>query len=203
MPGRYSFNVKAANKREFLEAKARLQKAFGRGVETAHEVNVHDGDKVKIEDLGESNREMEMLGGVDAAIRDIARAFRLPSPLLNDPRRSTYNNVHEARLEFYNGTIRQRWQTIADQLTLLADPILDKYVGTVPEGWRLRFDTSNLEALREPLEKVLQYAPLAAGRPVLTVNDTRTILGVPPVTDDPSADELYLPATSVAVRCAA
>ena len=194
LPGRYSFQVKAANRHEFEAAKAKLKQAYGRGVETGNEVNVHDDTKVKIEDLGESNREMEMLGGIDAAIRDIARAFRIPSPLLNDPRRSTYNNVHEARLEFYNGTIRQRWQTIATQLTGLSGVILDGYVGTVPEGWRLRFDTANIEALREPLADVLQYAPLASGRAPLTVNDVRQILGMPPITDDETANELYIPA---------
>ena len=196
LPGRYSFNVAAASRAEFLETKKRIQAAYGRGTETAYEVNVRDGGKIKIDDLGESNKEMEMLGGVDAAIRDIARAFRLPSPLLNDPKRSTYNNTHEARLEFYNGTIRQRWQTIADQLTVVSLGILEGYVGRFPPGWRFRFDTANIEALREPLAEILQYAPLAAGRAVLTVNDTRKMLGVTAIKDDPSADELYLPAAA-------
>jgi HK97 family phage portal protein len=121
--------------------------------------------------MGMSPVDMEILRTREMAARDISLAYGVPPLLLNIPGDNTYANYREARLGFYEDTI----------LPLLDYLVQDfnhwngtKFFGNA----RLVPDYDSIEAIAE---KRMKMWAMADASDDITLNESRTLKGFPPL----------------------
>ena len=73
---------------------------------------------VTIHGINSKAASMPYIEAREAAIRTIAIAYQIPNPLIGDNTATTYNNVKEARISFFEDTIRTEWNIITRELTM-------------------------------------------------------------------------------------
>jgi HK97 family phage portal protein len=118
---------------------------------------------------------MEFQKTKEAAAREIAIAFGIPPMLLGIPGDATYANYQEANRAFYRLTVLPlATKVLADIAHWLAT-----FTG---EAVELRPDLDQVPALA--VERDQQWARVAAAG-FLTMAEKRSLLGLPPLTDDP------------------
>jgi len=154
----------------------RLEERHG-GSEKANRPIVVDVGVGKVENLGLSNREMEFFQGLTFTLQDVARIYSVPPPLMYDQTRATYNNVAEAKKDFYENAITQEWR-------LLEAGMQERFVPMLPPQYRdleVRFDTSGIEALQEDASQRAQRDQADIERGIRTINEVRQERGLPQV----------------------
>lgn len=155
---------------------ARLEKRFHGGNQFQRPIVMSKGDG-EVKNLGFSNREMEFFQGLTFSLQEVARMFSVPPTLMFDMTQSIYNNVSEARSDFYENTITQEWNLIQSGMQERFIPMLpDLYSNLI-----LKFDTANIEALMESeaAKAVRDQGDVAAG--IKTINEVRRDRGLPEV----------------------
>lgn len=86
---------------------------------------------------------------------------------------------------------RLYWQNRIKPLVEFRDRLLtERLCPRFGTGIRMRTDFSGVLALQQPVLNAAQQLVALTGRPVMTTNEMRKTLGLPPIAD-PSADELY------------
>lgn len=140
----------------------------------------------EVRNLGFSNREMEFFNGLTFTLQEAARVFSVPPPMMYDMSQTIFNNVSEARHDFYENTITQEW-------TLLEVQMQERFIPMLPLEHRnllLRFDKSGIPALQESEnEKALRdQSDVVAG--IKTINEVRRDRGLPEV---PWGDDWWIP----------
>ena len=170
--------------REFYD---RLESRF-QGPKNAHRPMIWDLNAgAKPERLGLTQRDMEFMAALNWTVEDVARAYRIPPPMLYSQTQSTYNNVKEARIDFYTGTVSTMWAFIADELNESFLPLL----GAQGAGLRVQFDTSEVRPLREAETDFREQDRLDITAGLLTINEVRSKRGNEPVD---WGDEWWVPA---------
>tara|TARA_Y100000310_G_scaffold339594_1_gene432737 strand:+ start:506 stop:2662 length:2157 start_codon:yes stop_codon:yes gene_type:complete len=139
-----------------------------------------------VKNLGFSNRDMEYANGLTFALQDAARIYGVPPTLLFDMSQSIYNNVSEARADFYGNAVTQEWGHLKANMQENFVPML----GPAGEGLTLAFDLSDVQALQEHQTAVAERdrADVTAG--LKTINEVRGERGEEPV---PWGDEWWAP----------
>jgi HK97 family phage portal protein len=148
---------------------ARLEARF-KGVQKAHMPMLWDMSKGgEPKRLGVSQKDMEYLGTLDYSVEEAARAFGVPPPLLMSQKSSTYNNVREARIQFYISTVTEEWKFLEAELNELLLPHAND------DQLYVAFDTSGILPLKEAVAEVeeAQRKDIEAG--VLTINEVRSL----------------------------
>ena len=165
----------------------RLESRF-QGPKNAHRPMIWDLNAgAKPERLGLTQRDMEFMAALNWTVEDVARAYRIPPPMLYSQTQSTYNNVKEARIDFYTGTVSTMWAFIADELNESLLPLL----GAQGVGLRIQFDTSEVRPLREAETDFREQDRLDITAGLLTINEVRAKRGGEPVD---WGDEWWVPA---------
>jgi HK97 family phage portal protein len=138
------------------------------------------GTPVKVERLGDSAVDLNLLESSDWTWKVLCNVYGVSSVLFNDNSQSTYNNVQQARVDFYEQTIKPLNAMFADKLTGWLMP---------KERVRFGFDYSQIAVLQQSF-----YQQSQALKDIwfLTINERREKLGMNPL-DDPAADEIYIP----------
>lgn len=118
--------------------------------------------------LGLSQKDMEYMGQLRFTVEDCARAFGVMPPLLMDTAATTLDNVKQARIEFFNTTVRQEWSFIEREINEFVLPNL-----TTDKSLFVQFDTSNVPTLQEARipERELALKEVTAG--TMTINEFR------------------------------
>lgn len=128
----------------------------------------------KPENLGVTQKEMEFLETLNFTIEDAARIWGVPPPYMMSQKTSTYNNVREARIQFYISTISEEWAFLEAEMNEMLMPMFG-------EEFSVHFDTSQILPLKEAraeLDKNDREAVLMGG---MTINEYRTARSLPPV----------------------
>lgn len=135
------------------------------------------------QNIGLSPTDMDWINGKDTSARDICYAFGYPPHMLGLPDASTYNNMAEAKLAFYEETVIPMLQNYLEELSyfinyhsgldILLVPDLDKVSALIP---------------RRESARATARADLAAG--LVTTNEARAESNLPPIT---GGDELLIP----------
>lgn len=176
------------------QAKA-LQEGFDsrhRGWGKAHRTAIISGG-AKYVPTSVENDKAQFLDSRRMAIEDIARAFNIPSNLLNLPGTNTYSSVEQNNQAFVTLTIRP----LIQKLETAFSPLLSR----VPGG-ELAFLRFNLDGLlrADINNRMTAYSTgLQAG--FLTINDVRRLEDLTPITD-PSADTVRVPLANVNISAA-
>lgn len=115
----------------------------------------------------------------------VAMAFGVPLALLSSEE-SRYANYTEQLRQFYEWTLRPLWRLIADELTIFVAPRLGLRDG------KFEFNEEDCWVITELQQTEAERVAKLAGVPVMTPNEARQQLGLPPVS---GGDAIYIPAT--------
>jgi HK97 family phage portal protein len=131
--------------------------------------------------------ELAFIEGKNSVARDIALALKTPPILLHIPGDTTYNNVTEAKLAWYEETIIPMAQTFLDEVNRCI-------VSRFDPNLELRIDIESITALTE---RRFKKWTMVNSMSCLTVNEKRIELGKDPVED---GDVILVPTTSTTLE---
>lgn len=159
-------SAQAAPEETIAKAEKQLEKRHG-GPANAGRPFVFGGN-VKWESMGLAPRDMDFALSKDDAARDICTAFGVPHILIV-PGEATYNNVREAKLEFYEDTVVPLVERLADELTTWLAPAFG-------EGLELTCDLDSISALEPRRESRRTSAVTLLKEGVITDEEARQLL---------------------------
>lgn len=147
--------------------------------------------------LGFSPKDIEYDATLISAMRRICQIYKVPSELLGDPDTKTYSNVQEAEKRLY-------YKATLPHLNMLRDELNQWLVPKIDDSGQifLDYDTSDLDALSEDMERVWERAGKAVDRGILTRNQALEIMGYgrseEPAMDVPTVPVTVLPISAIA-----
>ena len=110
------------------------------------------------------------------AILDVARAYGVPPVLIYYMEQSTYNNVREAKKDFYDSTVEPRWRRICRDLTKGMRTVIGL---AISNDLKVSYDYNHVRGLNPGIEEILPNIDRGVGAPVLTRNEARGLIGFP------------------------
>ena len=128
-----------------------------------------------IKTLGFSHRDMDFIQGLRWSLEEVSRAYGVPKPLLSDLERATYANVNAAERIFWRNTMIPEMGFLEDQLNQQLLPMFG-----YPD-LAVKFDISDIEALREDENSRVSRETQLLDRGVLTINEVRRSRNLPDV----------------------
>ena len=133
------------------------------------------GGGMKAANLGFSPKDMEYLQTLRWSLEDVSRVYGVPKAMLGDMERITFSNFATARRLF--------WQDVmAPQLAFLRDSLERMLVPSFGDpSLSLRFDTGEVEALRESENDKANRRRTYVSAGVMTINEVREEMNLPPV----------------------
>lgn len=124
-------------------------------------------------EMGLTPAEMGWLAGQKLSAREIAIVFSVPPELIGDSENKTYSNWAEARKAFYH-------ETILPLLDFLRDELNNWLVPLFGGNLYLDYESEEIEALQEDRTQVWQRAAAAYTAQIVTRNEARKLMGLPP-----------------------
>ncbi len=140
--------------------------------------------------LSFSPNDMDWLNGKASSARDICNAFGFPPQLLGMPEGSTYNNVAEAKLSWYEDTNIPLLNTMLCELA---------HWLTVTQGVdvQIDLDMDQIPALAPRREAQRNNARLDVAAGIITINEAREAMDYEEV---PGGDEIFVPAGKLPIN---
>lgn len=143
-------------------------------------VRFMSGDQASYVKVGMSNQELTYSDLRDASQDDIMRSFGVPRAVALDVSHETYANAEQEKAIFMQQNILPKWILVADELT--------QQLGE-EQNIRICFDLAGIEEMQGSSDKFVDRSTKLMGWKVITVNEVRRDLGLPPVDwgDEPVA----------------
>ena len=186
-PGVFVESAETPNDDEVKEFYERWESRF-RGVDKVRRPVLLSGG-MKASSLGFSPRDMEYVQSLRWSLEDVGRVYGVPKAMMGDMERSTYSNFQTARRVFWEDTMIPQlmfYQETIQQMLMpnFGDPSLS-----------VEFDLSVVEALRESENDTAKRRQLYVNTGILTVNEVREEMNLPPVEwgDSPSINGDHRP----------
>jgi len=136
------------------------------------------GTPIKVEKVGVSPVDLNIIEGSEHGLRILCNVYGVSSVLFNDNANSTYNNISQARKDFYDYTIKPLNKDLSQKLKNWLIP---------DEKFTLEFDYSDVEVLQESFKTKIEALEKAT---FLTENEKREFLGYKPIGYKPSDDKI-------------
>jgi HK97 family phage portal protein len=181
-------NLTAEQAKSMQEAFDSRHKGWGR----AHRTAIISGG-AKYVPTSVENDKAQFLDSRRLAVEDVARAFNIPSNLLNLPGSNTYASVEQNNLAFVTHTIRP----IVQKLESAFSPLMQRTPGG--ENAFIKFNIDGL--LRADINSRMSAYSTGLQSGFLTINDVRRLEDLRPI-NDPSADTVRVPLANVNVEAA-
>lgn len=172
-----------------------LQEGFDarhRGWGRAHRTAIISGG-AKYVPTSVENDKAQFLDSRRLAVEDVARAFNIPSNLLNLPGTNTYSSVEMNMISFTTHCLRP----IVSKIESALSPLMARTQGG--ENAFIKFNLDGL--LRADINSRMSAYSTGLNSGFLTVNDVRRLEDLRPI-DDPSADASRVPLANVNVDAA-
>lgn len=138
------------------------------------------GTPLKVDKLGSNATDLALIESSRHGLRVLCNVYGVSSILFNDNESSTYNNVEQARKDFYQYTIQPLNKQFEQKLKQFLVPDEDIYI---------RFNYDNVEVLQD---SILKKAEALRQTWELTPNEKREQLGYPAM-DIPEMNEIIIP----------
>lgn len=173
--------VPATDKVSFSKDQAQdLEQQFAsrmRGVDKAHRWAVLRYE-AKVQALNVSPKDAEFVNGMNLTLRQVANAYGIPSPLLND--------LAESNLAILAELVRAMWaHTLVPDSQLrsaeIVEQLLPRFAGRVGEPDHAEFDYDKVPALQESKSDSWAREAQAIDRGALLINEWRKQHGLPEV----------------------
>lgn len=181
-------NLTAEQAKQLQEGFDARHKGWGR----AHRTAVISGGAKYVQTSVENDK-AQFIDSRRMAIEDIARAFKVPSNLLNLPGTNTYSSVEMNNLAWVTHGLRPLVQKLETAFT----PLL-----TREPGGETAFIKFNLDGLlRADINSRMNAYSVGLQSGFLTINDVRRLEDLTPV-DDPTANSVRVPLANINVDAA-
>lgn len=150
-----------------------LERRF-KGVDKAHRWAVLRFE-AQLAGVGISPKDAEFVSGLDLTLRQVANAYGLPAPLVNDLAHATLANTREFE--------RIAWaHTLVPDSQLYADEIKEQFLTRFRQRVNhCEFDYTKVPALQESATETWTREAQAMDRGAITINEWRKEKGKPPV----------------------
>jgi len=160
------------------------------GADKAHRWSVLRFE-AQLKELGVTPKDAEFLGGLNLTLRQVANAYGIPSPLLNDMEYATLANVRELLKALWTLTLVPDSQLRAAEI---AEQLLPRFPGRGPDS--CEYDYRDVPELQESASEqwARERQAIEVGRK--TINEVRRENGEPPV---PWGDVWWCPVNKFAV----
>lgn len=152
-----------------------LDKRF-KGVDRAHRWAVMRFE-AQFKEMGVSPKDAEFLGGLQLTLRQVANAYGIPVPLLNDLEHATLSNVRDLQGILWTHTLVPDAQLRSDEIAETLLPMFKRRGG--PEY--AEYDYSKVPALQEAVTDVWSRERQAIEVGRYTINEIRARNGEAPV----------------------
>ncbi len=140
--------------------------------------------------MGLSPVDLNILEAQRMTVRDLCNIYHVPAELMNDPEHRTYANEKEAGRALYSRAIMPHTQAICSIYNRALSTWGDKSLYVAP-------DASKIPELQKDILTLVQGLASAWW---LTANERREMMDFSPVTTDPRADQLLVPAGLVSAE---
>ena len=151
----------------------RWEKAF-KNRDKAHSIAVLDRS-AELRSLSISQRDMEFIEAQRFTKEEICAAYGVPPVLLGDLGNATFSNYQQAKTSFWDETLIPELQLIESEVQKSLLPQLGG------EGLTVRFDLTEVTALREDATAKAKRHQTLVQSGILTINEVRQREGLAPV----------------------
>lgn len=177
-----------------LEKKTRkrikeMWNAAHQGAEKAYRTALLEGD-LEYQQLGINQKDSDFIQQLKMYREVIMAIFKIPPAMMDIYEYANYANAEAQRKIFWTDVMQKKLNKIAGYINeFLLFPVWG-------DQYKVRFDYSNIEVLREnEKDKIDRYAA-AIGAALMTPNEARDKMGLE---DMPNGDSLYLPFNLIAL----
>ncbi|GGM64139.1 hypothetical protein GCM10012275_38360 [Longimycelium tulufanense] len=159
------------------ELEERLQKRFA-GADKAHRWAVMRYE-AQFKPVNITPKDAEFINGLGLTLRQVANAFGVPAPLLNDLEHATLANLREFQKALWEHSLVPDLTLRAQELEEQFLPMFGRRGRSTPD--HVAFDFSRIAALQESQSEAWDRERQAIEVGALTVNEWRKKHGMPPV----------------------
>lgn len=142
------------------------------GSERAHEIKAV-GEGTKFHNIAVRPNDAEWDKAIMTTMRMILMTLGVNSSLLNDAANKTYNNVHDARKGLYE-------EGAIPILEILLEAIVAKLQPYYADNPVIKVDKAKIDPIQEDRKNAIQRLVLAVREGIMTENEARAELGLPP-----------------------
>ena len=171
---------------ENIAAEKKMRSKFGGGKNKAKVMMT--SAPLKWQAMGLNVGDMQLLESNKADMQDIARAYGVPLPLIENDA-STFNNVEEAKKFIWQNVIMPDLTGFAQGF---GDWLLEGYRKQSGKKLVLDFDASNVPALQDDLNTLSERLLKEMGHGIWTGNEVKSMLGRPTDETAPHLDEYLI-----------
>lgn len=170
---------------QFDEQRARIRDEYG-GTES-DSIAVTSGERLKIEQFGVNNKDMDFAILQQMAMQSIAKAYKVPLPLLGVG--STFDNYKTSKIALYDDAILP----LADNIFGFLTRILMPRFGLDPDEYKITYDVDDIEALKIRRQEEMTFRKNLG---IENDNELREAIGKEKY---PEGDTFYKPANLIPV----
>lgn len=179
MPKAQQGQVAQFSQQQADELQERMENRFS-GADKAHRWAVLRYE-AEFKPVNVTPKDAEFLGGLGMTLRQVANAYGIPAPLLNDMEHATLANVRSYQQWLWEGALvpdmELRSQEIAEQFLPMFGNVRRRR--SLPD--HVEHDTSRVTALQEAQSEAWDRDRQAIDVGAMTVNEWRKKRGMPPV----------------------
>lgn len=138
--------------------------------------------------MGMSSADLQLMEQGIISLRAICNLYNVSSVLFNDPASSTYNNVTEAKKDFYIDAIIPLLNLFKENYN---NWLVKPYAEAENKKIYLDYSVENIPALQEDINKKAQTVKILIEKGIITPNEGREMINMARVDNNPALDQHY------------
>jgi len=147
--------------------------------------------------MGMSSEDLKLMDQGIISLRAICNQYNVSSVLFNDPASSTYNNITEAKKDFYTDAIIPLLEIFKQNYN---NWLVRSYSEAENADLFLDFSVDNIPSLQEDINKKAQTISILIKQGVISPNEGREMLSLGRIENTPSMDEFYISGSNDAIE---
>lgn len=138
--------------------------------------------------MGMSSEDLKLMDQGIISLRAICNSYNVSSVLFNDPASSTYNNITEAKKDFYTDAIIPLLNVFKENYN---NWLVSPYSEAENADIFLDYSVDNIPSLQEDINKKAQTVSILIEKGVISPNEGREMLNFGRIENNPSMDQFY------------
>ena len=147
--------------------------------------------------MGMSSEDLKLMDQGIISLRAICNLYNVSSVLFNDTASSTYNNITEAKKDFYTDAVIPLLEIFKQNYN---NWLVNSYSEAENADLFLDFSVDNIPALQEDINKKAQTISVLIDKGVISPNEGREMLNLGRVENKPAMDEFYTTGSTDAIE---
>ena len=147
--------------------------------------------------MGMSSEDLKLMDQGIISLRAICNLYNVSSVLFNDTASSTYNNITEAKKDFYTDAIIPLLEIFKQNYN---NWLVNSYSEAENADLFLDFSVDNIPSLQEDINKKAQTISVLIDKGVISPNEGREMLNLGRIENKPAMDEFYTTGSTDAIE---